>query len=66
MTERFEADAGNCRTIDEALGDVRFWQKSWTLRLQAHVSDEPYRGRTRGDLVSLAASGTRTCVHARP
>jgi len=66
MTEHLRPEPDRYWNVDEAIGEAHFWGEAWTVRLAAHVAEEPYR-RGLSDLVPLrAARGTRTYVQARP
>src|SRR5579859_3084898 len=66
MTSEHEPIQPPYWTIDEAIGEARFWGEAWTLRLAAHTANERYQ-RGHSELVPLtAARGTRTYVHAQP
>ena len=65
MTEREPAELPYWH-IDEAIGEVVLWGEPWTLRVTAHLADEPYRRGSQTELVPLMADrGTRTWVQTR-
>ncbi|HLZ28545.1 MAG TPA: hypothetical protein VKV73_14625, partial [Chloroflexota bacterium] len=52
--------------LDELISEVSFYRERWSLRVQAHLADQPYGRSAAAGLIPLAASqGVCTAVDAR-
>lgn len=50
-------------THDQQIGEVRLWDRDWSLRLQAHISDEPYARAHDEEIIELTQRrGVRSYV----
>jgi hypothetical protein len=52
--------------LDALIGEVDFYRERWSLRLKAHLTDQPYGRSAAAGLLPLSAThGTCTAVDAR-
>jgi hypothetical protein len=52
--------------LDELIGEVEFYHERWSLRVKAHLADQPYGRSAAAGLLPLSAThGTCTAVDAK-
>lgn len=52
--------------VDELIGEVDFYRERWSLRVKAHLADQPYGRSATGSLMPLSAiQGTCTAIDAK-
>src|SRR5579859_4100342 len=66
MTEYDRGEPLPAWQLDELISEVSFYRERWSLRVQAHLADQPYGRSAAAGLIPLAASqGVCTAVDAR-
>jgi len=60
-----EADAYD--NVDAQIGEVRLWDRDWTVRLRARIGEEAYHRGHDDEIIPLTQRrGTRTYVLGHP
>jgi hypothetical protein len=66
MSEREPGEALPYWQLDELIGEVDFYRERWSLRVKAHLADQPYGRSAAAGLIPLSATqGTCTAVDAK-
>jgi hypothetical protein len=66
MAEREPGEALPYWQLDELIGEVSFYRETWSLRVKAHLADQPYGRSAAAGLIPLSTTqGVCTAVDAK-